>query len=78
MQLTAKQIEAIDQISAEKQAVKRTLNVALQFASNRAEELLKDEKHWWEEMAEIHGFDVYDKDWTVDRVNGMATIIEKD
>jgi len=56
--LTAAQIKDFDEIGADKIAIENTLKVALQFHSNRANEISKREQALWKELAEIHGFDL--------------------
>lgn len=56
--LTASQIKDFDEIGADKVAVENTLRVALQFHSNRVNEITKREQALWKELAEIHGLDL--------------------
>jgi len=76
MKLTAKQIETMDSIHEARRAVEATTKIALCFAANREETLLKDESEWWAEMSKIYGFDLRETDWTLKRVNGEVTIVE--
>ncbi len=56
--LTARQIKEIDEVTLDENALNTTLNVALTFHANRMHEVTKRKDAWWEEQAEIHGFDL--------------------
>jgi hypothetical protein len=77
MKLTARQIEWIDEINMDSKAAEETLKVALQYYSNTINELTKQRKKFWEELAEIHGLNLYENDYITKRVDGSVQIIDK-
>ena len=78
IKLTARQIKWGDTNSQEIRAVEATLKVALQFASNRLEELAKQKSEFWEEIAELHDLDLCNKDWTIKRIDGEFCVVEEE
>ena len=77
MKLTAKQIKNFDEISLDRQSSMETLEIALNFHSNRVNELIKQEKAQWEELFETHNLDRSVK-YTVKKIDGCMEIAEKD
>jgi hypothetical protein len=73
--LTAKQIREIDNISADKDAMKRTLEVAINYHSNRLNAIIKDERAWWDDIAEIYNLDP-SKKYKVGKSSGDVCILE--
>lgn len=76
--LTASQIREIDEISTDKLTNDETLKVALTFHSNRANELKKRERRWWEGLGEIHGLEIESKPYAMERIEGRPCIVEKE
>lgn len=76
--LTAKQIAFLTEMSVDTLAVDRVLNMHICFAHNRVNEIEKSRKEWWEEMAEIYGLDLSDKQYETKTINGAVCICEKD
>ena len=74
--LTAAQIREMDETSADKAANEMTLKVALGFHSNRANELAKRERAWWDQIAADHGLDIEHTAYIVKCVNGEVCIVE--
>lgn len=74
--LTASQIREMDETGFDKEANDKTLLVAVGFHSNRAHELAKQERKWWDALAEIHGLDIRNQNYTVRKVAGEVAIVE--
>lgn len=58
IELTAKQIRDLDEINADKNSINATLGVAMQYHSNRMNEVCKKETEWWLEIAELNDLDL--------------------
>lgn len=58
MKLTAKQILTLDELSADKEAIDKTLVVALNYHANIRNGIIKVDKAFWEDLAEVHGLDI--------------------
>jgi hypothetical protein len=74
--LTPSQIRHSDEIRADELANNQTLEIALQFHSNRANENTKRWEQFWKEMAELHGLDLDQKIYNIIRIEGTPTIVE--
>lgn len=74
MKLTARQINAFEEIGRDRAAIDATLKVSMNYHANQSNELLKRERALWEDLAEIHGFDVNDG-WTLRTVDASTTIV---
>jgi hypothetical protein len=74
--LTAEQVRHFDEISFDKMATNNTLEIALQYHSNKMVEIETDKRTLWEELAAVHGFDLQSA-WEVKKVNGAVYIVEK-
>lgn len=74
--LTAQQIKAFDELGFDKQAVERTLTVALVYHSNRVNELRKTEIALWDEIAEIHGLDLKNHVYTLDYTRPFVRVVQ--
>jgi hypothetical protein len=77
MRLTARQIEWFEEIHADRKAAERTLDIALSHSSNRLTELDKEMKKLWQELAEIHGLELFDKTYTIKSVDNNIRVIEE-
>lgn len=76
MQLTARQIKGLDETSIDKKTADLTLDVALKYHSNCANERIKKEREFWDEIKEMHNLD-RDKVWTIKSIDGSPMIVEK-
>lgn len=74
-ELTPKQIKEIDEIMLDKNVTDNTLNVALNYHSNRMNSLIKKEKEWWDDVTNIYNLD-RNKKWRVN-FNGPVILIEE-
>ena len=72
--ITASQIETLDNICVTADANDKTLDVALQFHSNRSEELKKQTLAFWKELALIHDVDMDKKVMKATRKNSTMVI----
>lgn len=72
-ELTPKQINEIDTISAEKSAIKKTMEVALNYHNNSMIEILQKEREWWRDILILHKLD----DEKVWRINKRGQITER-
>ncbi len=75
IELTANQIKYFDELQDDKEATDKTLNTALNYHSNRINEIKKANDKMWEELAEMHGLDTTKKHQTK-RLHGVVTIVE--
>ena len=78
IRLTALQIRASDEIARDREALKRTLEVALMFHSNAVNELVATELTFWNDLAEVYGLDTQRNTYIVRKVNGAVTIVLAD
>ena len=76
MKLTSEQIHHIDEINRDRKANKEALLVALNFHTNGTNELIKKERAWWDEIAEIHSLDLWEIEYKVDTKNGAVVVVE--
>ena len=74
MKLTPQQIKNIDEIKIDIASADATLRVALQFHANVINKLTRDEKAWWEDMAEYHKLSM-DTVWQIKRGDGEVRIV---
>ncbi len=74
--LTPKQLKEIDEITLDKLSADGTLKIALAYHSNRINEIKKQEKAWWDNMAEVYKLDK-DKKWNVNFTGPVICIEEK-
>lgn len=65
--LTAQQLKNIDEIALDKEVNDKTLRTALQYHSNNANRLRKEEKKFWRELADTHGLDLHNRKYRVSR-----------
>ena len=77
IKLTASQINHMDEIHFDKQAVENVLKIATSHATNRLNELMKAEEKWWKELALVHDLDLYDNKYVVDRINGTIVVVDE-
>ena len=73
--LSAHQINFLDEIQLDREATEATLNVSLNFHTNRMNELAKKNKDLWKELTEIHNLDPT-KLYKVISKDGVVQIIE--
>ena len=76
--ITARQIKEFDEIVADQDANKRTLEVAMRFHSNIENELYKRLKALWDELIEIYGLDVNKTTYQIKHVDGLPCIVKQD
>jgi len=77
MKLNAQEIKELDEIRTDESAVNAALNVALNFYTNRANELAKAKREWWEKLGEKHGFEP-EAGYTVKKVDGALAIVKSE
>lgn len=73
--LTASQIKTIDEINIDRKSAENTLNIALQFHTNRVNELDKAEREFWRDLVRTHNLDEA-VSWKTDRADGTVVITE--
>lgn len=76
--LTAEQIKHFDEIALDKQTADYTLKIALNYHSNAFNNIKKDERKFWEELAQIYRLDLENKVYTIKTVDRQCCIVEKD
>jgi CXXX repeat modification system protein len=74
--LTPKQLKEIDEITLDKISAEATLKIALTYHSNRINKIKKQEKEWWEDMAEVYKLDK-SKNWYINFTGPIICIEEK-
>ena len=74
--LTAEEILDIDTIHKDTTSNDAMLNIALNFYSNRNNELLEKRKAFWENLAEKHKLDLVKNEYVVDSKGPNVKIIE--
>lgn len=74
--LTAAQIRFADEISADLEGTRRTLDVAMTFHSNRINEIQKQSTALWEELAELYGLDLGKWIYDVRYSNGQLCVVQ--
>lgn len=75
--LTASQIKTLDEVNIDRKAVQDTLNIALQFHTNRVNELDKAEQAFWRDIIKTHNLDG-SVAWKTDRADGTVVVTEAD
>ena len=78
IRLTALQIRALDEIARDREALKRTFEVALMFHSNAVNELVATEMKFWNDLAEVYGLDTSRNIYTITKVDGAVSIVLAD
>ena len=78
IELTPQQIAAFDELTAERDAIEKTMTIALQFCENRLNKNRQDHNKLWEELADIHKLGLSDVTYVVKRVNFKTCIAVKD
>ena len=78
IRLNALQIRASDEIARDREALKRTLEVALTFHSNAVNELVATEMEFWNDLAEVYGLDTQRNLYTITKVDGAISIVLAD
>ena len=78
IELTPQQIAKFDELTAERDAIKKTMTIALQFCENRLNKNSQDQDKLWMELADIHRLDISDTSYTLKRVNFKMCIVAKD
>lgn len=73
--LSANQINWISEIEIDKKVTDKSLELAISHHSNRHNELLKDERKFWDEMLEIHNLDKHKK-WKLSSIDNATCIVE--
>lgn len=73
--LTAKQIKFIDEIQVDGFANEETLKVALNFHSNKRNEIEKKNRELWSELSELHDLDIVNNKYKVETYNGTVSIV---
>jgi hypothetical protein len=77
MKLNAQEIKELDEIRTDESAVNAMLEVALNFYTNRANELAKSTREWWERLGEKHGFEPA-AGYSVKKVDGLLAIVKSE
>ncbi len=75
IKLTANQIKHFDEIAADELAVEKTLQIAITHSDNRHNEIEKEFRDLWAELAELHDLDLYETPYKVTRQNGVVGIV---
>lgn len=73
--LTARQIDWMDEINADRQAQEMVFKIAINSISNRMNELNKENRRFWRELAEIHGLDLDLYRYEAKKVDNKACIV---
>ena len=75
IKLTARQIDWLSEINNDKKATDETLRTAMEFHSNRMNELAVEKSAWWDDLREIHGLDLDNKTYrTVQELNAVYIV----
>jgi len=77
IKLTPEQINRMDELISDKRAAKESLEVAINYHSNKLALLAKNAKKFWDEMELIYTLDP-DITYKVTNRNGIATIVPVD
>ena len=75
MKLNAQEIKELDEIRTDETAAKAMLEIALNFYTNRANELDKARREWWKKLGEKHGFEP-EAGYNVKKVDGAFVILK--
>jgi len=75
--LTASQIKTFDEVATDKMAVEQTLKVAMNYHSNRINEITKVERELWNELMQLHALDP-SVTYQTKLVEGQVVITEKE
>lgn len=75
--LTPKEIKQFDKIFRDKEAAKKTLDIALNFHANSTNKIMEGEEILWNSLDEKFDMDM-SKPWTVDRQHSCIVVKEKD
>jgi len=75
IKLTARQIDWLSEINNDKKAIDETLRTAMEFHSNRMNEIAVEKKAWWDELQELHNLDLENKTYkTVQELNAVYIV----
>jgi DNA-binding protein YbaB len=77
IKLSARQIQWMDELARDKRAIEDVLNIAINYATNRKNELMKQEQDWWKEMSDLHGLDVWKEEYVIKHEDGAVYIVHK-
>lgn len=75
--LSATQIHAFDELTLDKEAVKKAFNVAMNFYSNRTNELLKRERNLWKDIINQFALDPKIR-WQAKMIDGCFSVTVSD
>lgn len=75
MKLTAKEIQELDEITADMRAVDHGLEVALNYHANRSNELLTAKQDLWMRLGERLGFNPEDG-FKIAKQDGAMTVVK--
>ena len=76
--ITERHLEAFVEVISDRDANKRTLEVAMSFYSNIENELDKRLKAICDELVKIHGIDVDTARYQIKHVDGLPCIVKQD
>lgn len=75
--LTAHQIKHMDELHHDTKANEQTLQIALNFHNNMANNLNKKRYEWWKDIIETNDLDPT-KTYKIDHINGSIAVVETD
>jgi len=77
MKLTASQIESFDEFAADKRSIELTLRIAMNFHSNKVNEIEKAERKLWDELTKLYDLDIEKYIYAIDREAGFVVVKRK-
>ena len=76
IKLTASQIRQLDEWHRDDTAADASLEIAINFHSNKRAEMDKEKLEWWGDIAKTHGLDLGKTIYKAEKVDGEMCVVE--